>query len=391
MTDPIAQLLSSDPGNPATLADDAFLDWLTGLVCRALYDESFRLRLEIRSIWRDHPELVAARARLTEAEKADRASPLHEELEQTARLLRGAERAVEGLTMAVIEGRSDDEAKLVRYEQDVEALKAKLARQEAASPTRAMVQEVRQQVDKGASATGLHEKRAELRALEQARGRGTGRAGRRFEDHGATTLEATLLPRLRSDGHTPQLLRGVTLGCARGEWDGLVVEATMKNPTRVLAMVEFKRNPDDLAHGFALRQENLAWLHGLEARYSPEAYRTQRYADGHFRGPVTEAGFTFTRESFEGLERDAATGDVLEGLVFVTHDRPLSGLSSRDRHRLLGRIASELDLDWSDPDALVTAVRSWLDPATLRTADVLQRYVSAGLRSNVAFAIDSGG
>lgn len=391
MSDAIGELLATDPGDPATMSDDAFLAWLEGLVCDTVRDEAFRLRLEIRSIWLANPGLLAASAELDAAEEAKRASPEHDALQRTARALHGAEQAVEGLTLAVIEGRTDDESKLVRFEQQVEVLRAELDALRSRSEVHHEAQRAREALESWLSHTGLRDKRAALRAVEHARGRSSTSAGRRFEDRGASTIELTLFPRLRAAGHDPRLLRGVTLGCARGEWDGLVVEAAITDPVVVLGMVEFKRNPNDLGHGFTLRQENLAWLRGDESGYDPSLYRTQRYPEGRFEGPVVETGLTFTRDSFAGLLPDPKTGDVLEGLHFVTTERPLTGLSSRELHRMTNRIAGDLSVDWTDRAALARDVRSWLDPDALRTADVLQRYVDAGLRDNVRFTLDDSG
>jgi len=133
MSGAIATLLASDPGDPATLGDAEFLAWLRDRFADAVRDEAFRLRLEIRGLWLANPELLAARERLDEAEREFRSSPESAELERMADELRGAEAAVEGITLAVIEGRSDDDRKLVHYEQQVAALQDELERRRAAS------------------------------------------------------------------------------------------------------------------------------------------------------------------------------------------------------------------------------------------------------------------
>lgn len=390
MTDAIATLLASDPGDPATLPDGALLDWLQGHFCTALRDEAFRLRLQMRAIWQAHPELLEARDRLDEAAAVRRESPEHDSLVETGRALRDASRAVAGLTEAVDEGRAD-EAKLAEVRRRLKDLRTELGRQQAASPPHRDWAAARQRFDDLLVDTGLFDLREELEDVERARGRGSGVAGRRFEDLGAATLERELLPALAARGHDPRLLRGVTLGCARGEWDALIVEASATSPAIVLGMAEFKRNPNDIARGFALRQENLAWLRGDSRHYDPSQYRTHRYPTGHFEGPVTEAGLTFTKRSFAGLTPRPATGDVLASLHFVTTDRPLTGLNSRARAQLLSRLAGDRHVDWTSPSALANAVRGWIEPGALRTADVLQRYVDGGYRNNVRFALHPSG
>src|SRR5205085_9755144 len=136
-------------------------------------------------------------------------------------------------------------------------------------------------------------------------------------EHRALALtERHILPdllRARADGASDRrvrILRRVTLGAARVEFDQLVVRvpAAAGRPVQVLAAVEVKKNINDLAHGFRLRQENLAWLTGDAGGYDPALYRTGHFRSGHFDRPAEhrEGGdaFLFAPGSFRRFRRE---------------------------------------------------------------------------------------
>ena len=54
-------------------------------------------------------------------------------------------------------------------------------------------------------------------------------------------------------------------------------------PVEVLAVVEAKRNVNDLGHGFFRRQIDLAWLTGDRAAYDPAEHRTGTFDDRPLR------------------------------------------------------------------------------------------------------------
>ena len=125
----------------------------------------------------------------------------------------------------------------------------------------------------------------------------------------------------------------------------------------VLAVVECKRNPDDVARGFHARQTTLGWLAG--SNYDPEDWRNKRHPTGHFaRGfhPVrlaTRVGvtgedaaaaakerfgedgsaFALTRQSFRRFRGSDADGGgfFLRGLWFITRARTMTGMDAKVR------------------------------------------------------------
>ena len=151
--------------------------------------------------------------------------------------------------------------------------------------------------------------------------------------------------------------RTATTTAAAGDYD----DDDEKNRARrrpaveVLAVFEFKRNPDDVARGFHSRQTTLAWLAGDEASYDPREWANRRHPSGHFRrgyhpmklarwvrgggggdGAGTKDGkvVVLTRDSFRGFRRtrrdaEGRGGFYLDGVWLVTRPRTMCGLDAK--------------------------------------------------------------
>jgi hypothetical protein len=128
------------------------------------------------------------------------------------------------------------------------------------------------------------------------------------------------------------------------------VEDEKKPPAaEVLAVFEFKRNPDDVARGFHSRQTTRGWLAGDEGSYDAGEWRNRRHPSGHFnRGyhpmkttswvaggfPETSGcdqkgrrAVVLTRDSFRGFRRHG--GFYLDGVWLVTRPRTMCGLDAK--------------------------------------------------------------
>jgi hypothetical protein len=184
---------------------------------------------------------------------------------------------------------------------------------------------------------------------------------------------------------------------------------------KVLAVVEVKRNPDDIGEAFVGYQKSLAWLAGLQSLYDPSAWRTKAYPTGHFHERLflqdwNGEGLIFTTESFAEMKRDivrlpntssgleqfvvseeslphtgtdgsaASTGGVstltrtvesargvtdstspsrsysmfVDGLYFVTKDGSLDSVHSKAMSWAINKVAGEkeFDMDLSDEEAV---------------------------------------
>ena len=139
-------------------------------------------------------------------------------------------------------------------------------------------------------------------------GHRSGHTGGSFEQQALALTWQYIVPGLVKTGATASLrvLTGVGLGAARTELDQLLIRQPRHpgQPVEVLALVEVKRNLNDLAHGFRQRQENLAWFTGDTGHYDAAQYRTRYFRSGHFdREAVHEQDgepFVFTSSSSPG-------------------------------------------------------------------------------------------
>ena len=127
------------------------------------------------------------------------------------------------------------------------------------------------------------------------------------------------------------------------------VEDDVTPAVEILAVFEFKRNPDDVARGFHSRQTTLGWLAGDERSYDAGEWRNRRHPSGHFnRGyhpmkttswvaggfPETSGcdqkgrrAVVLTRDSFRGFRRHG--GFYLDGVWLVTRPRTMCGLDAK--------------------------------------------------------------
>jgi len=237
-------------------------------------------------------------------------------------------------------------------------------------------------------ALGLDREEAKLGRLLKEQGRRAGKAGEFFEHLALRITQQVILPELmspESETADPPLrvLTGVTLGAARVEFDQLIIREPSRSdvPVEVLAAVEVKRNINDVARGFRLRQENLAWLTGDSAYYAPALYRTQHFPTGHFnRDSVHEyqgQRFIFDRSSFRRFHRDPSTGLILDGLYFIARPGFVWGLSAAAIARVRFRVASDERWDPEDEVCLRRLLPRCLSlTESIETPDVLEAYAS---------------
>lgn len=365
-----------------------FSGWLERHLTGWRTDPVFQQRALIRDLRRGNPELQALEAERLEASAAYAESRGHEEIDAVRRQLAGAANGVAGLSHAL--SRVDDdaerqrlEAKLDDFRGRVAQLEADLAELTAASPEWRALEDVRERLDRLRRAVGFDEAVAQLSVLQRRQGRSSGRSGTAFERTAIEAVRRVVLPALESDGgaRSPVILRGVHLGAARTEIDQLVVRPGPEPdaPVEVLALVEAKRNPNDIAHGLRRRLENLSWLAGYRQGYDAAEYRTAAYTSGHFdvAGVHVEGGveYRFTPESFRRFLPDLEAGALPRDLFLVTRDGRLWGIGSGGLARIAHRVATDLAWDPDDTDYLA-ALLDWCQGLTapVEAPDVLRRY-----------------
>lgn len=390
----IQQLLREQTLDVRHLDTAGFRNWLAQHLKRWRHDPAFRQQWAIRRLRRDHPQLRELETQLQQAIRLDEASAVYSIIEETLKSLEDTGKAVAGLEQAV--NQADDPVRRRQLEQKLEHFRQQRLDLEkryrdlvAISPARLQRLELERQLHLAREQTGLARAEETLARLLRQRGQRSGRAGRTFEQQALEHSLQWLMPHLAAQAKSPcRILTGVTLGAARVELDQVVVEVPRHpdQPVRVLALVEAKRNLNDLASGFQARQENLAWLTGDARGYDPAQYRGRHHPSGHFERAAVhreaQETFVFSRESFRDFRRDTATGLFLEGLYFLSRPGPLWGLTSA----ALGRVRQKLatDIHWQSRSALrLRRFHEWcLNLASpLETPDLLRLYCERPARA----------
>jgi hypothetical protein len=397
----LGRLLDERTLDLRTLDVGGFRRWLERHLARWARDPVFVQRTAIREIRRAHPRLRDLEAELRAAEAADRASPLGERLRRTERDLTGAGQAVAGLGEA-LERAADDERPALRLKLDGfrarrAGLECELDELVRASGERRALLRLRAELAALRAETGVDAQEARLRELLRERGRVSGRGGADFEELAAELARRHVVPELPASGPDAgevRVLRGVTLGAARMELDQLLVRHAPRpgEPVEVLALVEVKRGVNDLAHGFRMRQENLAWLTCDEAGYDPSAYRTRSFPTGRFdraaAHPADGEVHVLGPGSFRRFRRDPATGLFLDGMYLVTRDGPVWGLGSAALARIAHRVAT--DERW-DPasEAYLAGLLEWCRSlaCAVETPDVLWTYAATEARARQVLVV----
>ncbi|HET6765088.1 MAG TPA: hypothetical protein VFH27_15490 [Longimicrobiaceae bacterium] len=381
-----------------TLDALGFRAWLGMHVERWQRDPVFVQRSRIRDLRRAHPQIRAAERDERRARRAYEQAPEFAELSRIEKALDDAGKAVAGLTAAAAAADREERARLAAKQAEFTARQAALRAElkagvEASAARRAWDRAVAVVAAVHAEA-GLPALEEALREAVQGGGRKSSGEGARFEDVAETVIRTHLLPELAAacacDAGELRILRGVTLGAAGIEIDHLVVHRTPESgEVKAVAVVEAKRNINDIAHGFQQRQQNLAWLAGDTAAYDPQQFRTRTFPTGHFDRPAVHEQdgeqFAITRSSFSGFTRDPATGHVLDGLYLVTRPGWLWGIGSSAMTRLAHRAST--DERWApEDDAYLHDLLGWLremsDPS--EAPDVLAMYAARpGLASRI--------
>eukprot|EP01102_Stenamoeba_stenopodia_P001786 TRINITY_DN11625_c0_g1_i1.p1 TRINITY_DN11625_c0_g1~~TRINITY_DN11625_c0_g1_i1.p1 ORF type:complete len:552 (-),score=136.91 TRINITY_DN11625_c0_g1_i1:24-1679(-) len=174
------------------------------------------------------------------------------------------------------------------------------------------------------------------------------------------------------------ILSGITLGCSNAEFDYMIVREPIlpdrepvgqllfqirnaKKQTKidlinklatveVLAILECKRNLNDVGRSFAHFQQTLSWFKNERELYDPSIFRTKFYTTGHFDKVHVHIGdsiaFKFDQSSFDRFRRDPASGYYIDHLYFITaYKSSLSGMHAQQKCLLEFRLATDVELD----------------------------------------------
>ncbi|MCY1073214.1 hypothetical protein [Archangium lansingense] len=382
---------------------EGFRRWLTQQLPLWESDPAFVQRTRIRDLRRAHPELRALEQTHRRAAATDETSPHGARLLQVEEALLRTGKAIAGLGAALSRAEPEEQPslrqKLAVFQDRQQTLQHEQVTLTRESPPRQELLRADAELQRLRSRLGLERAEAELATLLRHQGHRSGQTGGSFEQQALALtwqyIEPDLLGRART-GATARLrvLTGVGLGAARTELDQLLIRQPRHpgQPVEVLALVEVKRNLNDLAHGFRQRQENLAWLTGDTRHYEPAQYRTRFFRSGHFdREAVHEQEgeqFVFARSSFRHFRREPGIDVFLRRLYFITREGTLAGVSASAMARLRHRVAT--DERWQpQDDAFLRELLRWCQSLAepLEAPDVLRLYCSVPGRARQVLVV----
>jgi hypothetical protein len=360
---------------------DSFRSWLCFEVERRReFDEIFKQKSKLRDLIKEHSASFSVHKKsLSMAEQSYQQSSHYSRLNELCYLLECNRKAQIGITDAMAEERiKNGEQKRLSFEDAGRELTAELDKLTEDSPEYQRLQRARSELRTFEEETEIAHERDILRVLQRQQGRKTSNSGLDFENFARGLIRRRLVPLFASQ-RAIHLLKGVTLGCARGELDYVLVAGGGDLAVEVLAIIEVKKNINDIAESFLTRQENIAWFHGCRSRYDSRRYQTKKYRSGHFDKPAFhEQGgesWRFEQGSFRGFRVDSKSDYYLKGLCFLSRDRPMRGANAGEQSRVLHSFATDFRSDLDDLD-YCEELRLWMGAwlKSFQAPDVLKFY-----------------
>lgn len=371
-----------------TMALSEFILWLQQQIAHKQQDRIFIQRCKMRDLQKAHwPTLSQFKEQIRLAMEQWQNALNRIRLEELSNQKNNSTKAIAGLENALAKA-SDDirrgqlSTKLETYRSSLASIQAEEQHLLAITPEKKALEDIQQQASLFQTQIGLTTLEIELQSMLHNMGQQSSKAGSNFEQNSYQYISQYIMPWVSPPKISEiKILSQVKLGCARAEIDYLIVAAYPHHSVEILAMIEAKRNPNDIAGGFAIRQENLAWFTGDASAYNPEQYRTHEFRDGHFSKTAyhQEHGreFAFDRHSFRKFIRHSS-GYFLDRLFFITAERPLLGMNLDEHSRLMYRISSDIEFDINNHDYLAK-ILAWLKSSIspLQTKHILQLYLTA--------------
>lgn len=377
--DELQRFLERNRINFTSLDLDGFRDWLRMQIEQASNQPLFTQRCRIREIRRRHRRRLRDREkRLELATHAYEASETFDRVQYLSRELADIAKAIDGLTQAA-EQRPELIPKLRDYREKHRVMEVEYRTLERSSPEKKRFHRAETSMQNLLRETGLAQAEDKLESIAIRQGNRSSAAGENFEEEASLASRQLIIPDLSRPGQAPVLLHGLTLGCARGEIDQMIVTRDGTSAVEVQAIVEAKKNINDLVHGFRVRQENLAWFTGDSTMYNSELYETQQFPTGHFDSPAIHQengqSYFITSKSFSRFTVDPDVGYRLDSLYFMTRKRELVGVTMQELGRILHRVATDPGFDL-ESDVILRRLMKWalsfVEP--FQTEDVLTLY-----------------
>ncbi len=396
----LKQYLQANPTNFAQMDLDSFRVWLLQQIAAKENDPIFVLRCKIRDLqkanWETWRQL---QHQLNETEYHWLNCSNYQRIKNLEHRIIGLQKAVAGLQQAVLNcpdhKKEDMVLKLGNYERELSACSMEQQTLIRNTPEQQTWLQAQKEFEAFGQHIGIPALEAQLQQLNQQQGQNATEAGSKFEKTVAEIVEKYIVKLVHPNSAYPvNILSQVTLGCARSELDYVIVQAPKEEePVQILAIVEVKRNPNDIAGGFFIRQENLAWFTRDSQGYDPQQYRTREFLDGHFDRPAyhhqNRQSFMFTAESFQNFTR-SKNQYFMDRLFFITQQRRLYGLNSDEYSRLMYRVSSDIFFD-IDNSICLSQLFDWTQNmrAPLQSIHVLEMFARQ-LFAKQIFLIERG-
>jgi uncharacterized membrane protein YgcG len=243
--------------------------------------------------------------------------------------------------------------------------------------------------------SGVAEGERAVGALKASGGHACGSRGSQFESLGLEYVTDSFLPEIAAKYNVPvdnlRYTANVTLKIPQmtnsaGELDGIVfeIEPTGEAATgpgvvagsgvvagagargelpkdstyvrRVLAVIEMKRNIDDIGPAYESRLVALRWLAGLEGEADRELRKNKHYPTGRYSEPTSPSfhnhfdkkskhTYIFATECFANFRALDMDGRLQEMLHFFARASPITCVASKDSARIQVALASSVDID----------------------------------------------
>lgn len=417
-------------------SSNMFTDWFQSVGTRKLItDSEYRSKLFVREIKRKHSQVLdPIVTRLRNSQTVLETTTEYIEWKELERLITSGNHAVDSMEKFLIENYINDVNTAPRMIEKLESVRSllptkqkdlaiNLARYNELRASSAALQEYEEamaQYTAIACEVGLT--CAEQFKSDARKEGGSGRnfRGKSFESQSVEIVRSCLLPYLADKYNVSVedmlIVQNLRLGMASSngstaEIDSVVCVRNGACPkpkgtyVTVLAIVEVKRNPDDIGSAFVNYQAPLAWLTGISDPSDSARWVTKSYPKGIFDRPFIQVHqgepLVFTQESFKKLTPrkitsimpvdmqnffEASTGSKLhfvDDLFFVVKDGPVDCMISRSVATVLSMIADCEELDATNSinsDQQIQALESIrinVDsryPTQLTTFDLLKLY-----------------
>ncbi|BBM82224.1 endonuclease V [Candidatus Uabimicrobium amorphum] len=368
-----------------SLTVESFRSFLEKILEREKNNDIFQQRAKIRDLkknnWQQYSSL---QKQLKIAEQEFDKHPNKPLLQEIENGIDSSQKAINGLSGFLEKNPQDEKRreKLENFQKKLQDLQAQQSEMVAKTPEKVNFENAKQALYEFEVSLHLPEEEEKLAGLLKKQGQKRSFAGSQFEDVSLPVVQENLCPILykRYDLQPSDvtILSNITLGCARAEIDYLVIQEIPEKPVKVLAIIEVKKNINDIAAGFELRQENIHWFTGNSDKYDAQIYRTKVFKDGHFSRAVTHSEhgkeFLFDRSSFEHFE---CSGEhFLRDLFFITYQKNLVGLRASEKSVLSHRMSTDVFFNLDDEKFVVNLFSWCLERfSPLQTKSVLELYL----------------